>query len=296
MTDEELQAEIDKVRESNSRMITIEDRAVEDGDITTIDFEGFVDGEPFEGGKGEDYPLTIGSHSFIDNFEEQLIGKKIGEETEVNVTFPEQYQAKELQGKPAVFKVTVKEIKVKELPEVDDDFAQDVSEFDTVDEYKEDLKKKLLENKEAALKREKEEDVVGKIIENATMEIPDPMVDTQVRQMVQEFAQRIQSQGLSLQQYMQFTGMTPESLTAELKPQALKRIQSRLVLEAVAAAENIETSDEDLEKELEKMAEMYQMEADKLKELVGEEEKKQISLDLAVQKAVELVVDAAVEK
>ena len=296
VTDEELQAEIDKVRESNSRMITIEDRAVEDGDITTIDFEGFVDGEPFEGGKGEDYPLTIGSHSFIDNFEEQLIGKKIGEETEVNVTFPEQYQAEELQGKPAVFKVTVKEIKVKELPEVDDDFAQDVSEFDTVGEYKEDLKKKLLENKEAALKREKEEDVVGKIIENATMEIPDPMVDTQVRQMVQEFAQRIQSQGLSLQQYMQFTGMTPESLTAELKPQALKRIQSRLVLEAVAAAENIETSDEDLEKELEKMAEMYQMEADKLKELVGEEEKKQISLDLAVQKAVELVVDAAVEK
>lgn len=296
VTDEELQAEINKVRESNSRMITVDDRAVQDGDITTIDFEGFVDGEPFEGGKGEDYPLTIGSHSFIDNFEEQLIGKNIGEETEVNVTFPEQYQAEELQGKPAVFKVTIKEIKVKELPELDDDFAQDVSEFDTVDEYKEDLKKKLLENKEAALKREKEEDVVGKIIENATMEIPDPMVDTQVRQMVQEFSQRIQSQGLSLQQYMQFTGMTPESLTNELQPQALKRIQSRLVLEAVAAAENIETSDEDLEKELEKMAEMYQMEADKLKELVGEEEKKQIALDLAVQKAVELVVDAAVEK
>lgn len=296
VTDEELQAEIDKVRESNSRMITVEDRAVQDGDITTIDFEGFVDGEPFEGGKGENYPLTIGSHSFIDNFEEQLIGKNIGEETEVNVTFPEQYQAEELQGKPAVFKVTIKEIKVKELPELDDDFAQDVSEFDTVDEYKEDLKKKLLENKEAALKREQEEDVVGKIIENATMEIPDPMVDTQVRQMVQEFSQRIQSQGLSLQQYMQFTGMTPESLTNELQPQALKRIQSRLVLEAVVAAENIETSDEDLEKELEKMAEMYQMEADKLKELVGEEEKKQIALDLAVQKAVELVVDAAVEK
>ena len=296
VTDEELQAEIDKVRESNSRMITVEDRAVQDGDITTIDFEGFVDGEPFEGGKGENYPLTIGSHSFIDNFEEQLIGKNIGEETEVNVTFPEQYQAEELQGKPAVFKVTIKEIKVKELPELDDDFAQDVSEFDTVDEYKEDLKKKLLENKEAALKREKEEDVVGKIIENATMEIPDPMVDTQVRQMVQEFSQRIQSQGLSLQQYMQFTGMTPESLTNELQPQALKRIQSRLVLEAVVAAENIETADEDLEKELEKMAEMDQKEADKLKELVGEEEKKQIALDLAVQKAVELVVDAAVEK
>ena len=296
VTDEELQAEIDKVRESNSRMITVDDRAVQDGDITTIDFEGFVDGEPFEGGKGEDYPLTIGSHSFIDNFEEQLIGKNIGEETEVNVTFPEQYQAEELQGKPAVFKVTIKEIKVKELPELDDDFAQDVSEFDTVDEYKEDLKKKLLENKEAALKREKEEDVVGKIIENATMEIPDPMVDTQVRQMVQEFSQRIQSQGLSLQQYMQFTGMTPESLTNELQPQALKRIQSRLVLEAVAAAEKMEATEEDFEAEIKSMAEAYQMEADKLKELVGEEEKKQIALDLAVQKAVELVVDAAVEK
>lgn len=296
VTEEEVAAEIDKVRESNSRMITVEDRAVQDGDITTIDFEGFVDGEPFEGGKGEDYPLTIGSHSFIDTFEEQLIGKRIGEETEVHVTFPDQYQAEELQGKPAVFKVTVKEIKVKELPELDDDFAQDVSEFDTVDEYKADLEKKLLENKEAALKREKEEDVVGRIVENATMEIPDPMIDTQVGQMTQEFAQRIQSQGLSLQQYMQFTGMTPESMKEELRPQALKRIQSRLVLEAVVAAEGIEASEEELEKELENMAAMYQMETDKLKELVGEGEKKQIALDLAVQKAVELVVDAAVEK
>ena len=296
VTEEELNAEIDKVRESNSRMITVEDRAVEDGDITTIDFEGFVDGEPFEGGKGTDYPLTIGSHSFIDNFEEQLIGKNIGEEVEVNVTFPEQYQAEELQGKPAVFKVTVKGIKVKELPELDDELVQDVSECDTVEAYKADLEKKLLENKEAALKREKEEDVINKIIENATMEIPDPMVDAQVRQMTQEFAQRVQSQGLSLQQYMQFTGMTMESMKAELKPQALKRIQSRLVLEAVAAAENIQASDEELDKELENMASMYQMEVDKLKELVGEDEKKQIAMDLAVQKAVDFVVDAAVEK
>ena len=296
VTEEELNAELDKVRESNARTITVEDRAVEDGDITTIDFEGFVDGEPFEGGKGTDYPLTIGSHSFIDNFEEQLIGKNIGEETEVNVTFPEEYQAEELQGKPAVFKVTVKEIKKKELPELDDEFAQDVSDFETVAEYKEDVQKKLLENKEAALKREKEEDVVNKIIENATMEIADPMVDTQVRQMTQEFAQRLQSQGLSIQQYMQFTGLTPEKMAEELRPQALKRIQSRLVLEAVVAAENIEATEEDIQKELENMAAMYQMEADKLKDLIGEEEKKQIAMDLAVQKAVEFVVNEAVEK
>ncbi len=296
VTEEELNAELDRVRESNARTITVEDRAVEDGDITTIDFEGFVDGEPFEGGKGTDYPLTIGSHSFIDNFEEQLIGKNIGEETEVNVTFPEEYQAEELQGKPAVFKVTVKEIKKKELPELDDEFAQDVSDFETVAEYKEDVQKKLLENKEAALKREKEEDVVNKIIENATMEIADPMVDTQVRQMTQEFAQRLQSQGLSIQQYMQFTGLTPEKMAEELRPQALKRIQSRLVLEAVVAAENIEATEEDIQKELENMAAMYQMEADKLKDLIGEEEKKQIAMDLAVQKAVEFVVNEAVEK
>ena len=295
-TDADVEEELKRVQDQNSRTVAVTDRAVKDGDNTVIDFEGFVDGVAFEGGKGENHPLEIGSHSFIDTFEDQLVGKNAGDDVDVNVTFPAESQAKDLAGKPALFKVKIHEVKAKELPELNDEFAQDVSEFDTVDEYKEDLKKKLLENKEAALKREKEEDVVGKIIENATMEIPDPMVDTQVRQMVQEFAQRIQSQGLSLQQYMQFTGMTPESLTAELKPQALKRIQSRLVLEAVAAAENIETSDEDLEKELEKMAEMYQMEADKLKELVGEEEKKQISLDLAVQKAVELVVDAAVEK
>lgn len=296
VSEEEMNAEIDRVRESNARMITVDDRAVEDGDITTIDFDGYVDGEPFEGGKGTDYPLTIGSHSFIDNFEEQLIGQKIGEEVEVNVTFPDQYQAEELQGKPALFKVTVKEIKVKELPEMDDDFAQDVSDFDTIAEYKADLEKKLLEGKEDALKREKEEDVVTKIIENATMEIPEPMIDAQVRQMTQEFAQRIQSQGLSMEQYMQFTGLTPDKMIEELKPQALKRIQSRLVLEAVVAAENIEASEEDVQKEMENMASMYQMEVDKLKDLIGEEEKKQIAMDLAVQKAAEYVVDAAVEK
>ncbi len=296
VTEEDITAEIDSVRERNSRMITVEDRATKDGDTVVIDFDGYVDGEQFEGGKAEDYSLVLGSHSFIDNFEEQLVGKNIGDEVEVNVTFPEQYQAEELQGKPAVFKVKIKEIKVKEIPEADDEFAQDVSDFETLAEYKEDLKKKLEESKQAALDREKEEAVITKIIENAQMDIPEPMVDAQTRQMTQEFAQRIQSQGLSIEQYMQFTGLTPQKMVEELKPQALKRIQSRLVLEAVAAAENIEATEEDIQKEIETMASMYQMEADKLKDLMGDDEKKQISLDVAVQKAVDLVVAEAVEK
>lgn len=296
VTDEEVDTEINRVRESNARMIDIDDRAAQDGDTVVIDFDGYVDGKQFEGGKAEDYSLVLGSHSFIDNFEEQLEGKNIGEDVTVNVTFPENYQAEELQGKPAEFKVKIKEIKVKELPELDDDFAQDVSNFDTIAEYKEDLKKKLAENKEEALKREREETVIGKIIENAQMDIPEQMVEAQIRQMTQEFAQRLSSQGLSIDQYMQFTGLTPQKMIEELKPQALKRIQSRLVLEAVVAAENIETSEDELNKEIENMASMYQMEVDKLKEVIGEEEKKQISLDLAVQKAVEMVTSAAVEK
>lgn len=296
VSEDEISAEIDRVRESNARMITIDDRATQDGDTVVIDFDGYVDGEQFEGGKAEDYTLVLGSHSFIDNFEDQLVGKNIGDDVEVNVTFPEQYQAEELQGKPALFKVKIKEIKVKELPELDDDFAQDVSECDTLDAYKEEVKSKLVKTKEDGIKREKEDAVIEKIIENATMEIPEQMVDAQTRQMTQEFAQRLQSQGLSLEQYMQFTGLTPQKMQEELKPQALKRIQSRLVLEAVVEAEKIEATQEDIEKEIENMAKMYQMEADKLKELVGEEEKKQIALDMAVQKAVEFVVDAAVEK
>ena len=296
VTDEEVDTEINRVRESNARMIDIDDRVAQDGDTVVIDFDGYVDGKQFEGGKADDYSLVLGSHSFIDNFEEQLEGKNIGEDVTVNVTFPENYQAEELQGKPAEFKVKIKEIKVKELPELDDDFAQDVSNFDTIAEYKEDLKKKLAENKEEALKREREETVIGKIIENAQMDIPEQMVEAQTRQMTQEFAQRLSSQGLSIDQYMQFTGLTPQKMIEELKPQALKRIQSRLVLEAVVAAENIETSEDELNKEIENMASMYQMEVDKLKEVIGEEEKKQISLDLAVQKAVEMVTSAAVEK
>ena len=260
VTDEEVEAEINKVRESNARMLDIDDRATQDGDTVLIDFDGYVDGKQFEGGKADDYSLVLGSHSFIDNFEEQLVGKNIGDDVEVNVTFPENYQAEELQGKPAVFKVKIKEIKVKELPELDDDFAQDVSNFDTIAEYKEDLKKKLTENKEEALKREREEAVIGKIIENAQMDIPEQMVDAQTRQMTQEFAQRLSSQGLSIDQYMQFTGLTPQKMIEELKPQALKRIQSRLVLEAVVAAENIETTEEELDKEIEIPSRKYVVE------------------------------------
>lgn len=296
VTEEEVTAEIDRARESNSRMITIDDRAAQMGDTVVIDFDGYVDGEQFEGGYSEDYTLELGSHSFIDTFEEQLVGKNIGDDVEVNVTFPEQYHAEELQGKPALFKVKMKEIKVKELPELDDEFAQDVSDFDTLDEYKADVEKKLLEGKEQEIKREQEDEIIGKIIEDATMEIPQQMISAQVQQMTQEFAQRIQAQGLSLEQYMQFSGYTPQKMMEELEPQALKRIQSRLVLEAVASAENIQASDEEIDKEMEDMAAMYQMDVDKLKGLVGDDEKKQIAMDLAVQKAVEFVVDSAVEK
>ncbi|MDF2541840.1 MAG: tig [Herbinix sp.] len=295
VTEEDILAQMDKEREQNARMITVDNRTVEQDDITSIDFEGFVDGVPFEGGKGENYSLTIGSHSFIDTFEDQLIGKPIGEEIEVNVTFPQEYHAKELAGKPALFKVTVKEIKVKELPALDDDFAQDVSEFDTLDEYKESIKATIKANKEKEAKREVEDTIVDKIVENASMDIPAAMISAQVEQMADEFAQRMQYQGLTLEQYFQFTGMDAKKFLENLKPQALKRIQTRLVLEAIVKAENITVSDEEVEKELTEMASMYQMEIDKLKGLMGEKEKEQIMMDIAVQKAVDVVVDAAKE-
>jgi len=295
-TDEEVAAELDKEREANSRTITVEDRAVQDGDMTVIDFEGFVDGEAFEGGKGTDYPLTIGSGAFIPGFEEKLVGAEIGKEVEVDVTFPEEYHAKELAGKPAVFKCTVKEIKVKELPELDDDFAQDVSDFDTLEEYKADVRKKVEEKKAADAKAKKEDAVIEKIIEGAAMEIPDAMVETQAERMVDEFAQRLQMQGLTMEQYLQFTGGNVQALVEQSKPQALKRIQSRLVLEAVVAAENLTASDEELDAELGRMAEQYKMEVEKLKEMFTEEDLKSVREDLAIQKAVELVTDAAVEK
>ena len=293
VSDEDIEAELKKVQEQNSRLITVEDRAVEDGNQTVVDFEGFVDGTPFEGGKGEDYPLTIGSHSFIDTFEEQLIGKNIGEECEVNVTFPEEYHAKELAGKPAVFKVTVKEIKRKELPELNDEFAGEVSEFETLEEYKNDVKAKLSLTKQKEAATENENHVVDKVVENATMDIPEPMIESQVNNMVNDYARRMQSQGLSLEQYMQFTGMTIDTLKEQMKPQAVKRIQTRLVLEAIVKAENITVSDEAVEKEIADMAESYKMEVAQIKEYMGENGIEQMKEDLAVQEAVDFLVAEA---
>lgn len=296
VTEEEVTAELDKVRNQNARTITIEDRPVAEGDMTVIDFEGFVDGVAFAGGKGENYDLTIGSGTFIPGFEDQVIGAEIGKEKEINVTFPEDYHSEDLKGKPATFKVTVKSIKVKELPEVDDDFAQDVSDFNTLEEYKADIKSKLVEKKEKEASTKKENEVIDKVIENAQMEIPDAMIDYQVKQMADDFARRIQQQGLSVEQYFQFTGMNAEKLFEQMRPNALKRIQSRLVLEAIANIEKFEVAEEELEKEFEKMASMYQMEVTKVKEIMGDSSKEEMKKDLVVQKAVDFVVAEAVEK
>ena len=295
VNDLEVQAEVDKERENNSRTIDVDDRPVQKGDMVKLDFDGSVDGVPFEGGKAENYDLTIGSGSFIPGFEDQLVGAKLEEEVDVNVTFPEDYHAKDLAGKAAVFKCTVHQIKVKEIPEADDEFAKDVSEFDTLDEYKADIRKKLMEKKEKEAKSAKEAAVVAKIVENATMEIPDAMIDTQVRNMADDFTRRIQSQGLTVEQYFQFTGTTAEKMLEQMRPEALKRIQNSLVLEAVAKAENIEVSDEKVDEEIKKMADAYKMEFDKVKEMMGEYEVAQMRDDLAIQAAVDLVRDAAVE-
>ena len=296
VTDEDIDAELKKVQDQNSRMVTVEDRAVEDGDTVNIDYAGSIDGVAFEGGTAVGQPLVIGSHTFIDNFEEQIIGHNIGEEFDVNVTFPTEYHAEELAGKPAVFHVKVNSITKKELPEINDEFAQDVSEFDSLDAYKEDMKAKLLEKKEAEAKAAKEDKVVETIVANATMEIPDAMLATQQAQMADEFAQRLSYQGLQIEQYFQFTGLNQETFLEQMKPQALKRIQTRLVLEAVVAAENIEATEAEFDEEIAKMAQMYQMEADQVKSFIGENEKQQMMKDIAVQKAVTFVTDAAVEE
>lgn len=295
VTEEDINKEVDKERENNSRTIDVDDRAVENGDIIKLDFDGSVDGVPFEGGKAENYTLTIGSGSFIPGFEDQLIGTKIGEEKDVTVTFPGDYHEKSLAGKEAVFKCKVNAISVKELPEADDEFASEVSEFETLAEYKEDIKKKLTEKKEKAARAKKEAQAIEKAVENATMEIPDAMIDTQVQSMMEDFARRMQSQGLSLEQYFQFTGMDVKKMHDQMKPEALKRIQNSLVLEAVAKAENIEISDEKVDEEIAKMAEAYKMEVEKLKDLIGESEKDQMKKDLAVQAAADLIADAAKE-
>ena len=296
VTADDVKAELEKVREQNARLVDVTSRGVKDKDQAVIDFEGFVDGVPFEGGKGTDYPLTIGSHSFIDNFEEQLIGAKIGKEVEVNVTFPENYQAAELAGKPATFKVTVKAIKVKELPKLDDDFAKDVSEFDTLADYKADIKKNLTEKKKEEAKREKEAKAVAKAVENASMDIPEGMIKLQVNNMVNEFAQRLQMQGLSIDQYIQYMGSNHQQFMESLKPEAVTRIKNSLVLEAVVRAENITATEDDFEEEVKRMADMYKMEVDKVKEILGDNEKEQIMSDLAIQKAAELIASKAVEK
>lgn len=295
VTQKEVDEEIEKERERNARTIEVTDRAVQDKDEVTLFFEGFVDGVAFEGGKGEDYPLTIGSGSFIPGFEEQLIGAEIDKEVEVNVTFPKEYHSEELAGKDATFKCTVHTIKAKELPELDDEFASEVSECETMDAYRAEVKKNIKERKERTGKEKKENQAVDQAIENAQMDIPEAMIEFQVRQMADDFARRIQQQGLTVEQYFQFTGMTAEKMMEEMRPQAEKSIKTRLVLEAIVKAENIEVSDERVEEELTKMAEAYQMEVEKLKEFMGENEKKQIKEDLAVQEAITLLVNESVE-
>ena len=296
VTDEEVDAKIEKERENNARTIEVTDRPVKDCDMTVLDFEEFVDGVAFDGGKGENYPLTIGSGAFIPGFEEQLVGAEIGKEVEVNVTFPEDYQAEELKGKAAVFKCTIKEIKEKELPALDDEFASEVSEFDTLEEYKKDVKETITIEKEKAARDAKEAAVIDAIIADSDMDIPEAMVTTQQKQMIDEFAQRMQMQGLSMEQYFQFTGATLDKMMEQVKPQAETRIKSRLVLEAVAAKEGIEATEEDYEEEIKTMAEVYQMEPDKIKEMLPEKSVKGIKEDIAVKKAAEFVVNNAKAK
>ncbi len=296
VTEEEVNAEIDRERDNSARMVSVEDTPVQDGDMTELDFEGFVDGVAFEGGKGENYPLTIGSGAFIPGFEEQLIGAELNKEVEVNVTFPEDYNAEHLAGKDAVFKCTVKEIKAKELPELDDEFASEVSEYDTLEEYKANVRKGLEEKKAKQAKEEKEDAAMAAVVENAEIEIPEAMLTTEQRQMYDQFAQRITMQGIQMEQYMQMTGSTKEGMLEQLKPQAERKIKSRLCMEAVAKAENITASEEEYEEEMKVMADAYQIEADKVKEMMGEKEKKSIMADIAVRKAIEFVAENAVEK
>ena len=293
VTDEDVENELTAARKKSGRLIDVEDGAIEDGDNTIIDFTGYIDDKTFDGGAGTDYPLVIGSHSFIEGFEDQLIGKKKGETCDVNVTFPAEYHADELAGKPAKFVVTIKEVKRNELPELNDEFASEVSDFDTLDEYKADIRKKLQEKKEQDAKVENENNVIEKVVENAQMELPQPMVDTQAREMVENYARRLQSQGLNINDYMKYTGMTPEKLMEQMRPEAEKRIKTRLVLEKVVEVENVEVSDEKLDEQINEIAASYKLEGAKLKEMMGEREKEQIREDLKVQAAIDLLVEQA---
>ena len=295
VTEEEIDEAVNRERESNARTISVEDRAVQDGDMVVLDFEGFMDGTAFEGGKGENYSLTIGSGTFIPGFEEQLIGAEIDKEITVNVTFPEDYHAEELKGRNAEFKCTIKEIKEKELPELDDEFASDVSEFDTMEEYREDLKKQLTKQKEETAEEEKGDKVVEAIIASSQMDIPEAMIETQQRQMAEDFARRIQMQGLSFEQYLQFTGLTRADFMEQMKPQTLKRIQSRLVLCAIAKAENIDATEEEYQEEIQKMADSYHMSVEELTDMMGKFEEKAVREDICMKKAYDLVVEQCVE-
>ena len=296
VTDEEIDARLTEEAEKNARKVTVEDRPVQDGDEVILDYEGFIDGVAFEGGKGENHPLVIGSGSFIPGFEEQLIGVNAGVDVEVKVTFPEEYHAKDLQGKEAVFQCKVHEIKAKEIPEIDDEFASEVSEFDTLEEYKEDLKKSIAQKKESEGKEKQEDEAVEQAVENAQYELPEAMIETQVSQMAEDFSRRIKGQGLTMEQYFQFTGLSAEKLLEDMRPQAEKSIETRLVLEAIVKAENIEVSEERLDEEIQKMAEMYRMDADKMKETMGDKEKARMKEDIAVQEAITFLVENAVEK
>lgn len=285
----EVNAEVEKQREANARTVSVEDRGIKKDDIAIIDFDGSIEGTPFEGGKAENHELVIGSHSFIDTFEDQLIGKKVGDDVEVNVSFPEDYHATELAGKPALFKVKIHEIKTKELPKLDDEFAQDISEFNTLKEYKADLKKKMVEEKEKAAKGAQEDEAIRAIIEDSKMDIPDPMLQLQCQQMVEGMSQQMAQQGLTMDQYFQFTGTSMEQLMEQVKPEATNRIKASLVLEAIAAKEKFEITEEKIEAELLKMAEMYHMEVEKIKEIMGENEKESMKKDLSIQEAVNLI-------
>lgn len=296
VTAKEIDAKLEEERNKNARTITVEGRPVQNDDEVILDFEGFVDGVPFEGGKGENYNLTIGSGTFIPGFEEQLVGVEAGAEVEVNVTFPEDYHSEDLKGKAATFKCTVHEIKAKELPELDDEFAAEVSEFDTLEELKADIKAKMKEQKVAEGKKAQEDQAIDAVIAASEMDIPEAMIKTEARQMVESFARNIQQQGLTFEQYMQFTGMNPDKMVEEMTPQAEKRIQTRLVLEAIVAAENITVSDEKLNEEIAKMAEMYGMKAEELQSYMGEAEKEQMKGDVAIEEAVKVITDNVVEK
>ena len=291
VTEEELEAEIKRLQDQNSREITVE-RPAENGDTVVIDYVGSVDGVEFEGGKGENYPLVLGSNSFIPGFEEQLVGAAADADVDVNVTFPEEYHAEELAGKAALFKVKVHEVKTKEYPEVDDEFAQDISDFDTLAEFKEDLMKRLAERKAETANAEKQQKVMDVVVGSAKMDIPDAMVQKSVDDMMNQYAHQLSSQGLSMDVYFKYTGMTPVQLAEQFKPQALANIKNRLVLDAIVAAENIEVTEEDIDKEVNRMAEAWKLEPAKVKELIEEDVRK----DYAAQKALEIITDAAVEK